>query len=218
MGAGSRGLAAEWAALTDRRPGAVRLVLLGAAGGLLLSPVLAVLKFGAPPWLHTPLAGIVAMAVALAIYGGCTVWLCLTDVRERRLPNPVVALATLGLVLPLAAVSLVWGSASRLGWSLAATAALTGITLFAWWCAPNAVGGGDVKLMPAAAFLAAWAHPVAGPVAFTLLVCGALALTGVVALMRRRSSVPLGPILLGASWAAAVVAVVVASNGLLTGA
>lgn len=223
MGSGSRGLAAEWARLVSSGPGSAWFVSLGAVLGALLAPQLLFfvwqttvpsrtsqvpgyvdgfveVGFGIRP----PVLSLAAVMAAFALFGACTVWLGWTDVRERRLPNPVLAFATVGLLVPLALVSLVWGSHTRLGWSIAATAALTGVTLLAWWCVPGTVGGGDVKLIPAAVFLAAWVHPVAGPVVFVLLVCGALAISGTIALARRRASVPLGPILLGASWVAAV--------------
>lgn len=210
MGGGSRGLAAEWAALTEPGPRAAWFVGLGAVLGALQAPVLASpLTLGSLTSGHMPLQattqlGIAVVAAGLAIFGACTVWLTHTDVRERRLPNPVVVLATIGLMAPLALASLSWGSATRLGWSLAAAAVLMGVTFIAWWCAPGAIGGGDVKLTPSAAFLAAWVHPVAGPLLFTLLVCGAVVITGAVALARRRASLPFGPILLGAGWIAAV--------------
>lgn len=179
----------------------------GAAVGVLLA--LVVMRPGGLP-AFAGVSGVSAgaaalVAAALAIFGACTAWLCITDVRQRRLPNRVLLLATVGLTVPLSVVSLVWGSPASLGLSWAGAGVFTTLVLLAWLAMPRSIGGGDVKLAPAAGFLPAWVMPVTSLPLLVMLVLGVLAIAGSVALARQRRSVPFGPVMLAASWAVALV-------------
>nr|WP_237464762.1 prepilin peptidase [Leucobacter luti] len=201
-----RGLRAEAVALT---PGQRRWIIGGAAAGALLAAATGLGGAdtpggpGAPRCALTALAQVAGLA-AFASYGGWTVWLSLTDLRDRRLPNPVVGWASVTVAAPLAGSLVLPGEPRRLLMALAAAAAALCLFAALWVWRPGALGAGDVKLVPLSVFVPAAAG--AGPwlLAFA---CGlaASALVGVaVAHARRDSDIGFGPPLLFASWVGAV--------------
>ena len=138
--------------------------------------------------------------------------LVVTDLRERRLPNPLVAAAALGLVASCAAVlaSGTDGAAASVG--RAAAAVLGGGGALLVLALAGGVGMGDVKLGGVLAGAAALIDPAGVPLA--ALVAGTAGGVGavVVAAGRRRdgcdpgllperpASVPYGPALLLGWW------------------
>lgn len=199
----ARGLAAagpgfRWRILAGAVLGALLALVVLRPGGL---PALAVESdsFAGAPVL------VAAVAAAFALFGACTVWLCITDVRKRRLPNSVLLLATVGLTVPLSVASLVWGSPASLGLTWAGAGAFTLLILLVWLVAPHSIGGGDVKLALAAGFLPAWVMPVTSFPLLLLFLLGMLVIVGSVAIARHRRSIPLGPVMLAASWAVALI-------------
>jgi leader peptidase (prepilin peptidase)/N-methyltransferase len=150
----------------------------------LLWTVAAALRHPPPHWL--------AVTLALAWVG---VLLSATDFRHRRLPDALTLPA-----YPVAAALLVTAGAE------VAIRALVGALVFGIGhlavrvAAPQALGGGDVKLaVPLGAVL--------GAVSYAALPLGALLASGftlVVAMTRPRCGIPHGPGLLAATWLLAV--------------
>lgn len=115
-----------------------------------------------------------------------------TDLLVARLPDvltlPAVVVSPV-LLLPL--------GLGTVGAGLAGSALLGTVHLVTWLANPGSVGGGDVKLAAA----------VGGPLAATgwwavvLAPVVAAVVVAVVGLVGRRRAVPLGPALLGVTWA-----------------
>ncbi|WP_181028583.1 prepilin peptidase [Pseudoclavibacter sp. RFBA6] len=133
--------------------------------------------------------------VAIAIV---TPSLVVTDVREHRLPNPLVAFAALGLLL-----------ASCLDWlltgSLDLAAIIIGMLVGAALLLCSVLGGlgmGDVKLGAVLASAAALVHPsLAVVLVFLAILFGGLQSIIVLVWTRdRRRSIALGPALLAGYW------------------
>lgn len=133
--------------------------------------------------------------------------LAVIDVRERRLPNPLVLATLVGeavLLLPVAAASDRWSALAR---APAAAAAVFGGLLLTAVIAPSAIGMGDVKLgavVGLALGFRGWHQVLSG-----LLVAFALqgALTVVllaVGKADRRSGIAFGPALLAGTWIALI--------------
>lgn len=193
------GLGAEYALLAarDRRwvaCGAVLGPVLGGIGGVLA---------GWPLAGRASSAGGVAWALsvlALAVYGACSAWLTVTDLRAQRLPNPVVAWGSAVVIGGLAVALLLLGEAER----VVAAAGVAGLALLLflalWFRFPHSVGAGDVKLAPVTACVAA----IPGPQSALVLYLGGIGLLGlifaVLTLVRARSTFSFGPVLLLSSW------------------
>ncbi|MBP1327617.1 Flp pilus assembly protein protease CpaA [Leucobacter exalbidus] len=202
--AGLLGALATWAEVSHRTAAEAS----GLAGG----------TFGGASttaWLEAP-AGLAIVVLSFALFGVGTAWLIVADVRERRLPNTVVLWATAALVVPLSAVSLLWGIPGELALSWAAALTFAAVALGAWLLWPAHVGAGDVKLTPATAFLPAWMQPEAVWFLLPVWLMGALTVAGVIALLRRSRDLAFGPVLLVASWGAALTSPMLAGP-LLTG-
>ena len=141
--------------------------------------------------------------------------LVVVDLRQRRLPNPLVALAALGLLVSCLAV-LGAGPPGGTGTVLraVATATATGVVLVAL-AACGGLGTGDAKLGAVLAGAAALLDP-AGPLLAALVaaVCGGVGAVAVAGAPRRRAAraqpgppplaVPYGPALLAGWWAVAL--------------
>lgn len=179
----------------------------GTVVGAAAAPV-TVLQSGAGSALGAPVPGIgpalLLTGLGFAVFGGCTVWLAITDARSRRLPNAIVLLATAGLTIPLSLASLLWERPGWLGLAWMSAAGVFALTLSAWLWTPKLWGGGDVKLSFSVGFLAGWVLPVASLLLFPLACLLALTLSGLVALARQRRDFPFGPQLLGAGWLVAL--------------
>lgn len=65
------------------------------------------------PW---PAVLILLTLSAFAAFGAATVWLSITDLRERRLPNVVVLGGTVALTVPLSIDVAARCDVARLGW------------------------------------------------------------------------------------------------------
>lgn len=183
-------------------------ILVGALLGAVAAPI-AVLgsRSGSAFASHTPVVwpALAVAALGFALFGGCTVWLSVTDVRDKRLPNEIVALATVGLVVPLSIASLLWGDVRQLGLTWASAAGILALITAAWLWQPRLWGAGDVKLSFAVGFLASWVLPVASLLLFPVACLVALLITGIVALLRRQREIAYGPQLLAAGWMIALV-------------
>lgn len=176
-------------------------------------------------------AGIAEAAGAGGRGGGVAAWLCTllgyagfgsgavalvwTDLRTHTLPNRTVAAVALWTAgaLTLASVSLGDWRAVAESWGAAIAAGLVGV--LGWRASRGALGGGDVKLLPAAVFAAVWAADTgarAFAVAlFLLLLATAVGLTGIVARARSRRELPAGPAILGAALGTVALAPVLAA-------
>lgn len=162
---------------------------------------------GAAAWLCALLgyAGFVSGAVALVS----------TDLRTHTLPNRTVAAVALWTAgaLTLASVSLGDWRAVAESWGAAIAAGL--VALLGWRASRGALGGGDVKLLPAAVFVAVWAADTGARALavalFLLLLATAVGLTGIVARARSRRELPAGPAILSAALGTVALAPVLAA-------
>lgn len=143
--------------------------------------------------------------VAYLGFGFFSAVLARVDHRTHTLPNGLLVWATLWTLplLTLAGQLRGDGVAGVGAWLV--TGVITLLCVLMWLRASGAIGAGDVKLIPLAAYAAAWglAGPAAVNVSFVflgLLLAGVLVL-GVSALIRGTGEVAVGPIVLGASWA-----------------
>lgn len=152
-------------------------------------------------------AAALAWSLALAGYagfGGFSLVLARVDLRTRTLPNRLVAFATLWVLALLSLASVVGGD----GWAalgpLAAAGVMLALMLVLWLSPRGAVGGGDLKLMPVAAYAAVWGMRRAGWVSGLCLFAGFIAagvvVAGIVALIRHRREFAAGPLILTSSW------------------
>ncbi|GAA2187089.1 A24 family peptidase [Leucobacter alluvii] len=169
-------------------------------------------------------ASVVASASAiagLALFAAWSTLLSVIDIRERRLPNRLLVLAS-GTTIPLLLASAVVhgfhrgglsaiasDAAGRLIWDTVLVAAAFGAVFAALWrWSPQGIGGGDVKLSPlvgaAVGFTGGWT-------AATLTVVGAFAAAAIWSIVRRprprpgalekASAVPFAPCLFASAWA-----------------
>lgn len=150
-----------------------------------------------------------AWPLALAGYSGfgCfSLVLARVDLRTHTLPNRIVAFATLWVLALLSLASVVGGD----GWAAlgpwAAAGAMLGLMLVVWLSPRGAVGGGDLKLMPIAAYAAVWGMRRVGWVSGLCLFAGFIAVgvvaAGIIALIRHRPEFAAGPLILTSSWLA----------------
>lgn len=142
--------------------------------------------------------GVVAIALALVAATAAAV----VDVRERRIPDALVALSFVAVVMHAAALGLDGRSGIWAG-VLVGLALFAGPILIVHLVAPAAMGFGDVKL---AAALGATCGIVGGSlsiVALTLASGG----TAAYGLVRRRSEVPFAPGLVAGATAALAIGV-----------
>lgn len=145
----------------------------------------------------------VAAAWALLLITG--VGLAVLDLREHRLPTPMIAAAGLGAAAALTAAAAADGDWSR--WWLAAASAAAAFVLFFGWAMVTGMGYGDVRLAALIAGVAGFTSPAAAAAALLggLLTAG---VAGVLLLAAGRpGSAPMamGPwLLLGAAASLAV--------------
>ncbi|WP_170219633.1 prepilin peptidase [Leucobacter komagatae] len=171
---------------------------------------------GAAFALLVPAAGVERLAVVgYAGYGGWGALLIRADLRDRILPNRLLAGITLWTVGWLTLVRALAGEWRAALWPIL-IAALAFAAAFSLWIAARrpaarpvarpGIGGGDVKLLPVAAFAAVWpfaSDGVAEAAAWLLAALAvAFAVAGVVAFATGRREIAAGPAILGASWLA----------------
>ena len=164
--------------------------------------------FASLPFMDAPaaLAGVLA-AAAFAAFGWLGVQLILADTRTRRLPNRMLLRVAVGIVAPLVVAGWAAGETARLAVTVAVALVVAALTLGTWAFAPGVLGGGDVKLIPMAAYVAVCAVPVARTVqaiaAFGLTLLAGFAVSAVAARIRRRSTAAGAPTIVGAALAGA---------------
>lgn len=195
---GSGSLAVEFARLSlTQRGGVIAAAILGGSTAPLVLAQQQEFET-ASPWAAVLVIG------ALAVFGACSAWLTITDVRERRLPNAVLLCATLMLTVSLSAVSLLWGNPASLVTSWVNVLVLSVLYFLLWWRCGDLVGAGDLKLAPASIFLPSWVIPTSGLLVFPLVLAAAMFVGGAIALVRRTRDIAFGPVMLFASWVAAL--------------
>ena len=166
--------------------------------------------------LLVPTAGPERLAVlGYAGYGGWGSLLIRADLRDRILPNRLLAGITLWTVGWLTLVRALAGEWRAVLWPIL-TAALAFAAAFLLWIAARrpaarpaarpGFGGGDVKLLPVAAFAAVWpfaSGDVAAAATWLLAALAvAFAVAGLAALATGRREIAAGPAILVASWLA----------------
>lgn len=171
-----------------------------------LTVTVGVLSFGALGWAFGP-APVLVPLLGVAAAG---VLLTFVDLACLRLPNPVVGVALLAVVVPLAVLAAVAGEPGRFGRAVLAGLACAGGYLVLALLPGANLGLGDVKLAGVLGLLLGWLgwpavvlgivlpHLINGPIALVLLLTRRA---------DRRTHLPLGPALLaGALLAALLVA------------
>lgn len=157
-------------------------------------------------WRVTAVCGVVAVAVAtgvalpgvLAVGTTATAVVfgaaCSVDVREHRLPNRLMATAA-AIVAATAAAAAALGDVRFVD---SIRGALTGVVLsgaavlaVVWLVRPNAIGGGDVKMLGVAGAMLGVADPLAALVAGWVGVVVQL----IASVVLRRRHLPFGPAL-----------------------
>jgi len=128
------------------------------------------------------------------------------DIRERRLPDPILSAAAAVLVVAVVAGVAGGGGADPMG-MLGGAAAMSVPLLVVHLVSPAAMGFGDVKL--AVVLGAAAGSPVLALMALAL----GSGCTAAVGVASRRRTVPFGPGLVGATMLALVVAALTGWNG-----
>lgn len=195
--------------------------LVGAIAGGLVSPLIwtLVLRSSRRPWPHRTPAAATVMAGCVVLGGWAGGWaggvqppvawwallvtgvgLAVVDVREHRLPNPLVAAAAAGVAAGLAVAAV---DAGR--WAPICQGAGAGACVFAVFYVValfSGMGFGDVKLAAVVAGCAGADGPAAAVTALLagFAVAGAVAVARLVGGAGRGSAVALGPwLLLGAA-------------------
>lgn len=196
-------------------------VLVAAIAGGLVSPLIwaMVLRSSRRPWRHRTSAAAAVMASCLAAGGWAGGWadgpqppvawwallvtgvgLAAVDVREHRLPNPLVAAAAAGVAAGLAVAAIDAGRWAPI-WQGAGAAACVFAVLYVAALFSD-MGFGDVKLGAVVAGCAGAAGPAAAVTALLagFAVAAAVAVARLVGGAGRGSAVALGPwLLLGAA-------------------
>lgn len=196
-------------------------VLIGAASGAAVAPALcwAITRTSRRPW-RPGIGYSAAVVVAAAAAGGwaagwaptdgaVVAWwallvggvaLAVVDLREHRLPSPLIVATALGVIGSLTAAASLSGEWSR--WGLAMAAATAAFAMSYLWALLSGMGFGDVKLTAVIAGVAGYTSIAT---AATALVAG-IALGGIAAALQlatgadRQRAMAMGPwLLLGAA-------------------
>jgi len=141
---------------------------------------------------------------ALAVLAGVAVGVVTVDLRERRIPTPLVAIGTVGAVA--AAIT----SGRDETWAplvhAAAGASLVGAAfLVVHLVQPRGLGFGDVRLAALTGALTAYGTASVADAAFAAMLAAVIASIATVA--RRARAAPLAPYLLAASAVAVLVSI-----------
>lgn len=155
--------------------------------------------------LASSVPGLIAVAVALVVFGVASVALTVIDIRTHRLPTPIVLSTGAGGVVLLSIAAWADAEPGRL-----VRALLAGATLFAAFFVlalmrAGALGGGDVKLAAVLGMNLGWF----GWESVIVGVCAGFLLGGLTALVllatrraNRHTRIAFGPFLLGGAWLA----------------
>ncbi|PRI10809.1 prepilin peptidase [Leucobacter massiliensis] len=141
-----------------------------------------------------------AAVLAHVLFAALSLRLALIDLRERRLPNGLLALGTAGVAALLVAAAGLEARWDRLLPAGSAAAGYGAALVLLWLAARGALGAGDVKLAPVLGLVLGWSGPEAALLWGPLGIAAACAVAAVAARLRRRSVFALGPALLAGAW------------------
>ncbi|GAA2180890.1 hypothetical protein GCM10009847_20510 [Leucobacter tardus] len=147
-----------------------------------------------------------ASGVLYAVFAATSMWVTVTDLRTRRIPNRVIAIAAAAIVGCGAVSAFAAADARRWVWAAVAAAIYGGAAFALWLAVPNgAVGGGDVKLAPLIGFATGWSG-IDAAFGWAPIGIAAAALAAVAwARFRRRDVLAFGPVLLAGAWIAILI-------------
>lgn len=147
--------------------------------------------------------------VAYAGFGFFSLVLAAVDVRTHTLPNGLIAWATLWTVPLLLVAGHFRGDGISALAALLSAGVATVFVFLLWFRMRGVVGGGDLKLIPVAAYAAVWGVAesvwVAGFLVFVLFLLAGVVVLVLVALILGRDKVAAGPLILAVSWITFVV-------------
>lgn len=103
-----------------------------------------------------------------ASYGAGLALIVRADLRERRIPNAVLAWTTVCTWVPLALLAVLARAGGALLVITVTCLAVGSVATAAWLRWPRAVGAGDVKLIPVTLFAALWPHALYSNTLWTL--------------------------------------------------
>lgn len=128
------------------------------------------------------------------VLGVLVVGVCEPDLRERRIPNRALLVATPALLLALAVAAIAEGQPGRAGAALGWAAFTAALFYVAAVAVPGGLGLGDVKLLTVAGLALGWFGSGA-VLAAAALGFGAAGVAGLLARLRGRwrSGVPFAP-------------------------
>lgn len=144
-----------------------------------------------------------ASGVLCAAFAVSSVWLTLTDLRTRRIPNRALGAASVVVVACGAVSSIAGADPRRFVWAAGAAVVYAAAGFVLWLLAPaHALGGGDVKLAPLIGFATGWAGVEAAFVWTPIGIAVASMCALVWARGRGRRTLAFGPVLLAGAWVA----------------
>lgn len=140
---------------------------------------------------------------AFAVFAVFSGWLTVIDLREHRLPNPLLAWGTASVVALLCGAA--WSATDGAGWailrrSLIAAGCYGLVFLLLWFITPAALGAGDVKLSPLIGLVAGWVSIEVAVLWVPLAIAMGAGLAGAVTHARKRKRFAFGPVLIAACW------------------
>ncbi|MDO4241744.1 MAG: prepilin peptidase [Microbacteriaceae bacterium] len=146
--------------------------------------------------------------VALLVAGALTIFLAITDLREKRLPNKLVA--ALHLTWLIAGIMFTVLNPASISAFLASAVVWVGTALVAFAlkiALPRHIGWGDVKLLPALTALLTWRCGTAAILTYAALAAAFLAVHAAVSLIVKKqknspAEIPAGPALIAGFWLA----------------
>lgn len=149
------------------------------------------------------MGALVLGAVAVAVVAAAA---AVIDQRSRRIPNGVVAIGAAAIAVAAAAATLAGDGLGGVASDVVAGVLLGGAPLLfvTWLIVPQAIGGGDWKLLTVLGAAVGLLDPLAAPV----IVVVACAVAVAIALVRRQRSVAFAPPLLVGYLAAGAIALV----------
>lgn len=140
---------------------------------------------------------------AFAVFAVLSGWLTVIDLREHRLPNPLLAWGTASVVALLCGAA--WSAADEACWAILRRSLISAgcyglVCVLLWFITPAALGAGDVKLSPLVGFVAGWVSIEVAVLWVPLAIAMGAGLAGAVTLARKRKRFAFGPVLIAACW------------------